>query len=122
MILLRRVFFSPQEFSTNMQCTLCRERCCLEDRNEPLCRERYYLEDENKPLRRAYDILNAVAVLQPTDGLTALAAVLFGIEDRAKLYYFSGGVVPGPDGGDELPPEGSSSEIVDGGGPSIVGE
>ncbi|MBQ7682970.1 MAG: hypothetical protein IJT48_00660, partial [Bacteroidaceae bacterium] len=61
----------------------------------------------DEAIRRAYDILNALAVLQPTDGLTALVAVLFGIEDRAKLYYISGGKsggdrpTPTPDGGSE---------------------
>ncbi len=70
---------------------LRRERCCREDRNEPLRRERCYLEDRNEPLRRAYDVLNALAVLQPSAELSALVNVLFGIEDRAKLYYISGG-------------------------------
>lgn len=53
------------------------------------------------PLRRAYDVLNALTVLQPTDGLTALVAVLIGIEDRAKLYCISGG----KSGGGEPTPE-----------------
>ena len=51
--------------------------------------------------RRAYDVLNALTVLQPMDGLTALVAVLIGIEDRAKLYYISGG----KSGGSEPTPE-----------------
>ena len=61
----------------------------------------------DEAIRRAYDVLNALAVLQPTDGLTALVAVLIGIEDRAKLYYISGGKsggdrpTPTPDGGSE---------------------
>jgi hypothetical protein len=84
---------------------LRRERCCREDRNEPLRCERCYLEDRNEPLRRAYDVLNALAVLQPSAELSALVNVLFGIEDRAKLYYISGGKsggdkpTPTPDGG-----------------------
>ena len=49
----------------------------------------------DEAIRKAYDVLNALAVLQPTDGLTALVTVLFGIEDRAKLYYISGGKTGG---------------------------
>ena len=58
-------------------------------------------------IRKAYDILNALAVLQPSSGLTQLISLLFGIEDRAKLYYISGGKTggdrptPTPDGGSE---------------------
>lgn len=61
----------------------------------------------DEAIRRAYDILNALAVLQPTQELTQLVTVLFGIEDRAKLYYISGGKsggdkpTPTPDGGSE---------------------
>ena len=61
----------------------------------------------DEAIRRAYDILNALAVLQPTQELTQLVTVLFGIEDRAKLYYISGGKSggdkpsPTPDGGSE---------------------
>lgn len=92
---------------------LRRERCCREDRNEPLRCERCYLEDRNEPLRRAYDVLNALAVLQPSAELSALVNVLFGIEDRAKLYYISGGKsggdkpTPSPDGGSD---DGSSDD------------
>jgi len=57
-------------------------------------------------IRKAYDILNALAVLQPSSGLTQLINLLFGIEDRAKQYYISGGKTsggdkptPAPDGG-----------------------
>ena len=88
-------------------------------------------------IRKAYDVLNALAVLMPSNELTQLLSLLFSIEDRAKLYYISaskvGGVeaptpipdggsssedgsgsdvVPEPDGGDELPPEGGS-EVID---------
>lgn len=37
-------------------------------------------------IRQAYDVLNALAVLQPTTELTQLIQTLFGIEERAKLY------------------------------------
>ena len=81
----------------------------------PLRRERCYMEGElaaarratDEAIRRAYDVLNALAVLQPTQELTQLVTVLFGIEDRAKLYYISGGKTggdrptPTPDGGSE---------------------
>ena len=40
----------------------------------------------DEAIRKAYDILNALNVLQPTAELTALINVLFSIEDRAKLY------------------------------------
>ena len=60
----------------------------------PLCRERCYLEERNMSTIRA--LLN---VLQPTAELNALITFLFGIEDRAKLYYISGGKTSG--GGDE---------------------
>ena len=62
-------------------------------------------------IRSAYDILNALAVLQPSDALTQLITLLFSIEDRAKLYYISGGTTSGgdkptptPDGGDTPTP------------------
>ena len=85
-------------------------------------------------IRKAYDVLNALAVLQPSNELTQLLSLLFSIEDRAKLYYISGGKVsggdtptptpdgggssdngsgggvPGSDGGDDLPPEGGGGE------------
>ena len=59
----------------------------------------------DEAIRKVYDILNALAVLQPSAELTALTTVLFFIEDRAKLYYISGGKsggdrpTPTPDGG-----------------------
>ena len=37
-------------------------------------------------IRQAYDVLNALAVLQPSAELTQLIQTLFGIEERAKLY------------------------------------
>jgi len=61
----------------------------------------------DEAIRKAYDILNALAVLQPSAELNALITVLFGIEDRAKLYYISSGKsggdkpAPTPDGGSE---------------------
>jgi hypothetical protein len=96
---------------------LRRERCCREDWNMPLRRERCYLEDRNEPLRRAYDVLNALAVLQPSAELSALVNVLFGIEDRAKLYYISGGKTDGGDKPTPTPDGGTS----DGGGSSDGG-
>lgn len=49
----------------------------------------------DEAIRKAYDILNALAVLQPTAELTALINVLFSIEDRAKQYYINSGKKPG---------------------------
>ena len=65
-------------------------------------------------IREAYVILNALAVLQPSEALNSLIAVLLSIEDRAKTYYISGasassgnkpnaggGTTPEQDGGSE---------------------
>ena len=41
-------------------------------------------------IRQAYDIINALKVLQPSAELSALINVLLSIEERAKLYYISG--------------------------------
>lgn len=49
----------------------------------------------DEAIRKAYDILNALNVLQPSAELTQLISVLFSIEDRAKLYYISGGKLSG---------------------------
>ena len=49
----------------------------------------------DEAIRKAYDVLNALSVLQPSAELSALTTVLFGIEDRAKLYYISGGKTGG---------------------------
>lgn len=67
-------------------------------------------------IRKAYDVLNALAVLQPSAELTQLLSLLFSIEDRAKLYYISGGKTggdtptPTPDGGGT---DGGGGEGVD---------
>ena len=52
-------------------------------------------------IRQAYDVINALAVLQPTDALNTLMLQLFAIEDRAKLYYISSS---SPSGGDKPKP------------------
>lgn len=52
-------------------------------------------EATDEAIRKAYDILNALNVLQPSAELTQLINVLFSIEDRAKLYYISGGKLSG---------------------------
>ena len=51
----------------------------------------------DQAIRKAYDVLNALFVLSPSASLTALISVLFGIEERAKLYYISGGKTGGGD-------------------------
>lgn len=72
-------------------------------------------------IRQAFDIINALAVLQPSAELSQLIAVLFGIEDRAKLYYISsgktGGTKPSPTPDDDE--EGGSD---DGGGSDEGGD
>ena len=45
----------------------------------------------DEAIRRAYDIINALAVLEPSAGLTTLINTLLSIEERAKLYYISSG-------------------------------
>ena len=64
-------------------------------------------------IRQAYDILNALAVLQPSAALTQLITLLFSIEDRAKLYYISGGKTSGgdkPTTTDETSQEGTTGD------------
>ena len=77
----------------------------------------------DQSIRAAYDVINALSVLQPSTELTELISLLFSIEDRARLYYMPGGKtgggnpVPNPspgtsDGGEdggsdaEMPPLG----------------
>ena len=61
-------------------------------------------------------------MLQPSAALTQLTTVLFGIEDRAKLYYISGGKTggarptPTPDGDDDDDPTPSPTPDPSGGG------
>ena len=51
----------------------------------------------DEAIRKAYDVLNALTVLQPSTALNDLLVLLFAIEDRAKMYYISGGTVSGGD-------------------------
>ena len=59
----------------------------------------------DEAIRKAYDVINALNVLAPSAELSALINVLFGIEERAKLYYISGASAsgtrptPSPDNG-----------------------
>ena len=57
-------------------------------------------------IRQAYDVINALSVLQSSESLNALITVLLGIEERAKLYYISGASGAGidkPKGGGDTP-------------------
>ena len=68
----------------------------------------------DEAIRKAYDVLNALSVLMPSNELTQLLSLLFSIEDRAKLYYISGGKT----GGDKptpTPDEGGDSSDDEGG-------
>ena len=71
-------------------------------------------------IRQAYDIVNALNVIQPSDALTQLTTLLLGIEERAKLYYISSGKKtepePEPEGGDEPAPSGDDTPSGDGDG------
>ena len=46
-------------------------------------------------IHKAYEVLNALMVLQPSNEQTELVSLLLSIEDRARLYYISGGKVSG---------------------------
>ena len=70
-------------------------------------------------IRKAYDVLNALTVLQPSTALNDLLVLLFAIEDRAKLYYISGGKTSG---GDTPTPSGGTTQGgTSGGGTSTEG-
>ena len=71
----------------------------------------------DEAIRKVYDILNALNVLQPSAELSTLTTVLFGIEDRAKLYYISGGKT----GSDRPTPEGGTPDGSSDGGSSSGG-
>jgi len=71
----------------------------------------------DEAIRQAYDVLNALSVLAPSAGLSSLVSVLLSIEDRAKLYYISGGTTSG--GG--KPNQGGGSSTGDNGGGSGSG-
>ena len=51
----------------------------------------------DEAIRRLYDVLNARAVLQHSEGLTQLIQQLHAIEDRARQYYIGGGKTSGSD-------------------------
>lgn len=73
----------------------------------------------DEAIRKAYDVLNALTVLQPSTALNDLLVLLFAIEDRAKLYYISGGKTSG---GDTPTPSGSTTQGgTSGGGTSSEG-
>ena len=98
----------------------------------------------DQAVRQAFDVLNALMVLAPSDALTQTVNLLLSIEDRAKLYYISGGKSSGEkpttsgdggstegDGGntpdspsgendDDERPSGGGSEVSD--GDSLYGE
>ena len=76
-------------------------------------------------IRKAFDIVNALNVIQPSEALTQLIQTLFGIEERAKLYYISSGKTSGDDPKPEPEPEPKPDEGGDdeGGGERLrVGE
>ncbi|MBO4674112.1 MAG: hypothetical protein J5616_07165, partial [Bacteroidaceae bacterium] len=70
----------------------------------------------DEAIRKAYDVVNALNVLQSSESLNALITVLLSIEERAKLYYISGGSASGIN----KPNNGGSTE--QGGGTSEGGE
>lgn len=74
----------------------------------------------DEAIRKVYDVLNALAVLQPSTELSELLSLLFSIEDRARMYYLPGGKTEGgnpvpnpsqPDGGGDS--DGSDDEEND---------
>ena len=75
----------------------------------------------DEAIRRLYDVLDALAVLQPSEGLTQLIQQLQAIEDRARQYYISSGKPgtdpkpepqPEPDGGDDQQDGDSDGEVT----------
>jgi len=80
----------------------------------------------DEAIRRAYDVLNALSVLAPSAELSALVNVLLSIEDRARLYYISGGTTSGGgkpnQGGSGSGDSGSGSGSGDNGGGSGSGD
>ena len=73
----------------------------------------------DEAIRKAYDVLNALTVLQPSTALNDLLVLLFAIEDRAKQYYISGGKTSG---GDTPTPSGGTTQGgTSGGGTSTEG-
>ncbi|MBO5108815.1 MAG: hypothetical protein J6B97_10350 [Bacteroidales bacterium] len=73
----------------------------------------------DQAIRQAYDILNALMVLQPSAALTQMVGLLLSIEERAQLYYISGGTVSG---GDKPTPSGETTQGgTSGGGTSTEG-
>lgn len=52
-------------------------------------------KETDAAIRQAFDVVNALSVLQPSESLNALITVLLSIEERAKLYYISGGSTSG---------------------------
>ena len=69
----------------------------------------------DEAIRKAYEMVSALNVVQPTTALTTLTSLLFAIEDRARMYYLPGGKtgggnpVPNPGGGEE--PDAPGSEM-----------
>ena len=66
----------------------------------------------DEAIRQAYDIINALNVLQPSAELTALINVLLSIEERAKLYYINSasGANVRPNGGGTTPDSGEGGQ------------
>ena len=67
----------------------------------------------DEAIRKAYDILSALNLVQPSTAITELMSLLFSIEDRARMYYMSGGKT----GGGNPMPNPSLPEDGDGGNP-----
>lgn len=69
----------------------------------------------DESIRQAYDVINALTVLQPSTSLTELLSLLFSIEDRARLYYMNGGKTGGGNPVPNPSPDGSGGSDGDGG-------
>ena len=87
----------------------------------------------DQAIRKAYDVLNALMVLAPSDALIQTVNLLLSVEDRAKLYYISGGKSSGEkpttsgdggsqDSGSGDSPEGPSGEDDDDEGMPNIGD
>jgi len=72
----------------------------------------------DQAVRKVFDVLNALMVLAPSDALTQTVNLLLSIEDRAKLYYISGG----KSSGDKPTPSGDGGSSDGDGGSSDGGD
>lgn len=72
----------------------------------------------DEAIRKAFELVSALNVVQPTTALTSLTSLLFSIEDRARMYYLPGGKTGGGNPVPNPTPGGSGGSGDGGGGGS----